>query len=105
MKGTSSIALSITAVGLGLLIAWVDSRPAWDDTGVTAGTVLLGAAVFGYFRPKRFWIWAMAVGAWIPLAGIILHHSLGSLLALAAALVGAGAGALARRALAPQSAK
>ena len=31
----------------GLAIAWVDTRPNWDDTGITVGLLLIGAAVAG----------------------------------------------------------
>jgi hypothetical protein len=33
----------IALAGAGCLIAWVDSRPGWDDTGITAAA-LLGAS-------------------------------------------------------------
>ena len=88
----------LLAIALGLLIAWVDSRPSWDDSGITAGMVFLTAAFFGALRPSRAPLWALAVGVWIPLFGIILHQNVGSLLALAVAFFGAYAGALARKA-------
>ena len=59
--------------------------------GVTA---LLGAAM-----PERAWLWALAVGAWIPLLGITVHHNAGTLLALVIAFAGAYAGALGRKAV------
>jgi hypothetical protein len=31
------------AIAAGLLIADIDSRPAWDDTGITAGMIFFGA--------------------------------------------------------------
>ena len=94
----------ILAVAAGLVIAWVDSRPTWDDAGITAGMLFLTAALFGALRPSRAPVWALAVGAGVPLAGIVLHYNFGSLLALAPTLIGAYAGALARRALAPRGA-
>ena len=93
--------LLLLAIALGLLIAWVDSRPSWDDSGITAGVVFLTAAIFGALRPARAPLWALAVGIWIPLFGIILRQNFGSLLALAVALFGAFAGASDPRALAP----
>ncbi len=105
MHKASSIGLLSAAIAVGLLIAWVDSRPTWDDAGITAGVVFLTAAFFSAIRPVRPWIWALAAGAWIPFFGIALHHNSGSLLALAPALVGAYAGAMARRVLAPTGAK
>jgi hypothetical protein len=83
-------------LGIAVLAGWfalyVDTRPTWDDTGVLAFGILFvcGAlALSGYRRP---WLLALAVGAWIPLHGILITHNYGSLLALIFALVGAYAG-------------
>lgn len=99
------VPMLLLAIALGLLIAWVDSRPSWDDSGITAGMVFLTAALFGALRPAKAWVWALAVGIWIPLFGIMLHQNFGSLLALAVAFLGAYAGALTRRFVAPPGAK
>ena len=99
------LAIILLAVAAGLVIAWVDSRPTWDDAGITAGMIFLVAALFGALRPSRAAVWALAVGAWVPLFGIAMHGNFGSLLALAVAFFGAYAGALARKALAPLGAK
>ncbi len=96
--------LTPLAIAAGLIIAWIDSGPRWDDTGITAGAIFLTAALFGVLRPSRAPLWALAIGAWIPFFGIVLHRNFGSLLALAVAFLGAYAGALARRALAPPDA-
>jgi hypothetical protein len=87
----------VTALSLGLLITWVDARPHWDDTGITAGAVLIVTGLLGLVAPERPWLWALAVGIWIPLFGIISHANYGSLLALIIAFVGAYAGALIRK--------
>jgi hypothetical protein len=92
------LTLLVLAVGLGLLIAWVDARPTWDDAGITAGMIVLTAALFGALRPSSAWLWALALGAWIPLWGILAGHNYGSVLALVVALLGAYGGAFARRA-------
>ena len=105
MRKVLSIGLPLAAIVLGLLVAWVDSGPTWDDTGITAGVLFLTAAVFGAIRPSRAPVWGIAVGVWVPLFGIILHHNFGSLLALAVAFAGAYGGSLARRVLAPPGAK
>lgn len=52
----------------GYLIFRVDSRPNWDDTGITAGALLLTAGVFAFFLPRFAWLWALTVGAWLPVA-------------------------------------
>ncbi len=76
-KFISYLALSLVA---GVLIAWMDSRPGWDDTGITAGTIVLVSALFGYLWPSRPWIWALTVSLWIPLHAIILSGDLKMLL-------------------------
>jgi hypothetical protein len=86
------------ALGIGLCITWVDSRPGWDDTGITAGLILLACAGLGIAMPERAWLWALLVGGWIPLVGIILHQNYGSILALIIAFIGAYLGFAGRKA-------
>jgi hypothetical protein len=86
------------AVCLGLLIAYVDSRPKWDDTGITAGAILVTSGVFGLLAPSRPWLWALAVGAWIPLYAIASTRNFSSLLVFIFAFAGAYAGMGARKA-------
>jgi hypothetical protein len=38
---------------------------------VTAAAVLVIPGVLGYLGPDRPWLWALAVGVWIPLLGIV----------------------------------
>lgn len=92
----------VPAAAIGLAVAWVDSRPSWDDTGVTAGALALSAAVFAALSPSRPWRWALLVGAWIPALALARGQGPAALLALAAAAVGAYAGSGARRMLAPE---
>jgi hypothetical protein len=87
------------ALVLGLALALVDSRPGWDDTGVSAGALLVAAALFGAARPSRAWLWAPALGLWIPVLGIVVRGNLAALIALVPAFLGAFAGAGARRLL------
>jgi hypothetical protein len=85
------ILLAVATIS-GLFITYVDSRPAWDDTGITAGVILLLCgliALIGYQRP---WLLALVVGAWIPLYGLFVTHNFASVLALIIAFVGAYAG-------------
>jgi hypothetical protein len=87
------------AVCVGLLVAYIDSRPNWDDTGVTAGAVLLTCGVWGALAPERPWLWALAVGIWLPAYEIASTRNFGSLLALIFAFAGAYAGMGVRRLL------
>lgn len=93
--------LLVVAVAIGLAIAWIDSRPHWDDSGITAGMLLLSAAALGIAGPRRPWLWALGVGIWIPAYLIArtptLGNVLGSLVILAFPFAGAYAGMAVRR--------
>ena len=91
--------LYLTGVVAGILIGYLDSRPSWDDTGVTVGLVFIAAAILAALTPRRPWVAALCVGVWVPTFGILLRSNYGSLLALVIAFLGAYAGALARKAI------
>jgi hypothetical protein len=63
------------AVLTGLLIAYVDSRPTWDDTGITAGTILLSSGLLTLLGYRRPWIIALAIGLWTPLYETYMSHN------------------------------
>ena len=90
------IILFVVALGLGFFITLVDRRPNWDDTGVTALGIFLCCCLLSAIDPRRPWLWALAVGLWIPLLGIALQRNYGSLLALVVAFAGAYAGLVIR---------
>jgi hypothetical protein len=89
--------LLICAISFGLVIAYFDSRPNWDDTGLSAGILLITCLALGALEPKRPWLWAIAVGIWIPAYGILVAHNFSSLLALAFAFTGAYLGMALRK--------
>jgi hypothetical protein len=97
----STLALLSAATVAGLTIAWVDSRPTWDDTGVTAGALLLTSALFGAVGPRTPWLWAIAIGAWIPMHGIVRDGNWTTLLVLGITFTGAYIGAALRRVFVP----
>lgn len=80
------------ALGLGLLIAFADSSPGWDSTGVTAGALLLAGGASAFLGRSRPWLWALLVGLPTPAIEIAGGGSTGSLLALVFAGVGATIG-------------
>lgn len=96
----SKVLLAV-ALAAGALIAYADSRPGWDDTGVTALALLVSCCLLSAAAPRRPWLWALAVGLWVPAAGVLLAHNFGSLLALAFAFAGAYGGLALRKALMP----
>ena len=86
---TKFIISLILAIVLGLTIGWIDTRPHWNDTGVTVFLVLLSAIFCGYLSSQKPWLIALAVSIWVPLLDIIIAHNYGALLALAPGFVGA----------------
>ena len=86
--------LSAAALCAGLGIAWVDSRPGWDDTGVTA-VAIAAAAGLAALLGSRPWLAAALVAAPLLIAGLAGGHP-GVLLAVPFALAGAYTGRLVR---------
>src|ERR1700682_3866995 len=82
-------ALIAAAVALGLSIAYMDSRPNFDDAEVTAGALLVSGGMLGRVGPQRPWLWALGVGIWIPLQGIALKHDFTMLIGLLFPFAGA----------------
>ncbi len=76
----------------GLFYAYVDSRPTWDDTGITVGVILLTCGILALIGFQRPWLLALAVGMWLPLYEITTSHTYASLIALVIAFIGAYGG-------------
>lgn len=78
----------------GLALAWLDTRPNWDDTGISVGLLLIGAAVAGQIGAP----WWLAGGL---MAAPLLFAELGSdwslLIVVPIALAGGFAGDYLRR--------
>lgn len=89
--------LFIPAILVGWGITWLDSGLSWDDTGITAGLIVISTGILGFFGQKRPWLWALAVGIWIPLVGVFIRHDFGGVLALVVAFIGAYTGMYIRR--------
>lgn len=87
----------LVALVFGAAIAYIDSRPTWDDTGVTAFSILVVSAAVAVLAPRHPWRWIFAVGAWLPVVEITQTGNAGSITALAFATVGALLGSLLSR--------
>lgn len=88
MKKSFIISVLLATV-LGIAIAWIDSRPNWDNTVISAFQVLLAALFCGYLASHKPWLIALAVSIWIPLFGVVLSQNYGGLLALIPGFIGA----------------
>ena len=95
--------LLLAAMSVGATLTWIDTRPGWDDTGISAMLIFLSCAAFGAISPRRYWLWALAIGLWIPLIEIVVKHTVASILALILAFAGAASGAAIRRVVFPVS--
>jgi hypothetical protein len=84
--------LLVCALASGLLIAYVDSRPTWDDTGITVFALLGASGIIGLLVQRRPWLYALAVGLWIPLWGIIHTQNFSMVLVLLFPFAGVYAG-------------
>jgi hypothetical protein len=93
------ITLAAIALIVGIAIGWNDSRPTWDDTGITAGLLVVAAAAFGVVDPRRWWLWALLVGVGTPLVEMSGEVGSASLAAFVFSGVGAAGGAGATRLL------
>ncbi|MCE1197600.1 MAG: hypothetical protein LWW85_01420 [Marinilabiliales bacterium] len=88
------IALSLLT---GWLLFWIDSRPGWDDSGITAGLMVLLAAFYGFISPEKPWIWGLTTGLWIPLMALFREGSFSLMPVCLFAFAGAYLGASVRR--------
>ena len=94
----SELVLAVLAATMGAGVAWMDSRPKWDDTGVSVGMLLLVSG-FAAGAGLRWWAAALLVAA--PIL-IVELPSAGWGIAISLAVTGAGAllGATVRRVVA-----
>src|SRR5690242_16804678 len=93
------IVLAVAALLCGIAIGWNDSRPTWDDTGVTAGLLVAASAIFGFTDPRRWWIWSLLIGIGTPLFEVAGATGSASLAAFVFSGLGAAGGAGASRLL------
>jgi hypothetical protein len=96
MKSSLLISLLLAIIS-GIGIAYIDTRPHWDDTGISILMILIASFVCGCISSQKIWLIALAVGVWIPVFNIVLNHNYESLVVLAPAFIGAYAGYFSRK--------
>jgi hypothetical protein len=89
----SSVAAAI-ALAIGVGIGYVDSRPTWDDTGITVAVVVLSAGALALVRPRSWWVTGLLVGTPTPIFNYLAHRNVNAVAALVFALVAAAIGGL-----------
>lgn len=89
----------IAALAAGLLIAYVDSLPHWDDTGITVFALLLTGGIIGLLARRRPWLFGLAIGLPLPLHAILVSGDFKMLIMALFPLLGVYAGWGLRRVL------
>jgi hypothetical protein len=90
----AQLATGTLALAAGAAVAWLDTRPSWDDAGVTAGALLL-AALLAAVLGLRWWLAVVLVAS--PIVALEWRSAgWGILVALAFTGIGSGAGAALR---------
>jgi hypothetical protein len=92
-SGWKPAAFLLTAGLIGMGIGYVDTRPNWDDTGITAGALFVSGLAAGAVKPRWFWLTGLALGLPVLAMNVAIHGNYGSAIAVAVALVAAGIGA------------
>ncbi len=82
----------LLALAAGLLIAYIDGLPHWDDTGIIVFALLAASALLALLAGRLPWLIALAVGLPIPLAAILGRGDFSMLITLLFPLAGAYAG-------------
>jgi hypothetical protein len=92
MRDRITIVILALASMVGAAIGYVDSRPTWDDTGITVGAIALAAALLAALRPRLAWWVGVLVGTPVLAFDVATRGGCGSAVAVVIGLVGAGFG-------------
>ncbi len=81
--------LIVLALLAGLIAAYVDALPKFDDSAVLAFGLLIVTGLVALVSARRPWLLALLAGVWIPLHDIPKDGNWGAILALVFAFIGA----------------
>jgi hypothetical protein len=84
--------LIILSLLAGILIGWIDSSPLWNDTGITAGLILISSFIIGLLTKRKAWIPALITGLSITSLNFIASNRLDSAISILFSLAGAYSG-------------
>ncbi len=82
---------------LSTFYGWIDTRPTWDDTGITVFAVLITSFIFSILMTKYAWLWAIIIGAGIGLFNVFLSANYGALIVMLFAFAGAYSGVVVKK--------
>ncbi len=85
----SAYVASLVALVSGVAIAWMDTRPGWDDAGITAGCLFLASALTS---GAGAWPWLVVLLVAGPMVGAEIAGGYGVFIAVAIAALGAAIG-------------
>ena len=94
MRNKYTFVVLACAAIVGTAIGYLDSRPTWDDTGITVGAIFLAAAILAALRPRSAWLAGFLVGFPVLAFNVISSGRFDSAVALVIGLLGAGLGRL-----------
>lgn len=94
MKKPGIAAVLLLAVIAGGAIGYFDSRPSWDDTGITVFAVILVSLFLSALQPRAALVVGVAAGVPVLVMNRIASGSWAALPVVAFALLGAGLGYL-----------
>lgn len=94
VRSSTHIAVLVLAVLLGLTVGWFDSRPTWDDTGITVGVTFIVSALGGAMVRERPWLVALAVAGPLSVLELALTGHGEAFFSFLPAFLGAYAGAV-----------
>ena len=96
MRSGAQALLLAGGAAAGILLAYVDSLPRWDDTGVIVGGLIFVGGLLTLLGCRPPWLAGVVVGVWIPLRAMSLGQDLRMLVVVLFPLLGAYAGGLVR---------
>ncbi|MFN3330732.1 MAG: hypothetical protein ACK419_07400, partial [Pyrinomonadaceae bacterium] len=58
---SNNVTIGLVAFSAGVAIGYVDSRPSWDDTDITAGSLFICAFLLSLLKLRLAWLVGLAV--------------------------------------------
>lgn len=89
--------LIILSLLAGLIIGWIDTRPRWNDTGITVALIFISSFILGIFSNRNAWVIALIIGLCITTLNFLVSNRIDSAVSILIALAGAYGGVLLKK--------